>query len=145
MPNHLHMSRIHKLYAGTHCILDFYPYSIISLLDITQNPDMNKTILLIISIAIFIVSFQADPFLHEFHGGGLAPAAQFFSHLGQGQHSLPLAGNSTHSLQATQQYPSALHTFCQNLILGSHWFFMRWQGQWAFQGYILAPTTPRMS
>src|SRR3990172_11358636 len=84
MLNPLHMSRIHQLYAGTHCILDFYPYSIISLLDITQNPDMNRTILLIISIAVFIVSFQADPFLHEFHGEGLAPAAQFFSILGNG-------------------------------------------------------------
>src|SRR3972149_6161515 len=58
--------------------------SIISLSIITLNPDMNRTILIILSIVVFIVSFQADPFLHEFHGEGLAPAAQFFSILGNG-------------------------------------------------------------
>ena len=78
------MSRIHQPYAGIHCILDFYMPSIISLSVITLNPDMNRTILIILSIVVFIVSFQADPFLHEFHGGGLAPAAQFFSILGNG-------------------------------------------------------------
>ena len=78
------MSRIHQPYTWIHCILDFYMPSIISLSDITQNPDMNRTILIILSIVVFIVSFQADPFLHEFHGEGLAPAAQFFSILGNG-------------------------------------------------------------
>lgn len=78
------MSRIHQPYAGVHCILDFYMPSIISLSLITLNPDMNRTILIILSIVVFIVSFQADPFLHEFHGEDLAPAAQFFSILGNG-------------------------------------------------------------
>src|SRR3972149_3311945 len=56
MPNHLHMSRIHQPYTWIHCILDFYMPSIISLSDITQNPDMNRTILIILSIVVFLAA-----------------------------------------------------------------------------------------